>query len=154
MLPFRSAAVKGNGKTSARNNCRAIGFLFLENFLEELFLFEGHLSGFLLRSFVIVSDEVKDAVDHQKCDHAHLVEAELIRLALGRFDGDDEVTQEIVLKTGWLALAHGEGENVRRLVPLKILPIQCSDPCIAHKEDAQFCLRKSQFGQYLSEDRP
>jgi hypothetical protein len=37
---------------------------------------------------------------------------------------------------------------------LKILPIQCSDPCIAHKEDAQFCVRKSQFGQYLSEDRP
>jgi hypothetical protein len=33
------------------------------------------------------------------------------------------------------------------------LPIQCPDPCIAHKEDAQFCLRKSQFGQYLLEDR-
>jgi len=103
---------------------------------------------------VIVSDEVKDAVDHQKGDHAHLVETELTGLALGRFDGDDEVTQEIVLKTRGLTLAHGKGEDVRRLVPLKILPIQCSDPCIAHKEDAQLCLRKSQFGQYLSEDRP
>ena len=154
MVPFCSAAVKGNGKTAARNNGSTRGVLFLENFLEELLLFEGHLSGFLLRSFVIVSEEVKDAVDHQKGDHAHLVETELIRLALGRFDGDDEVTEEIVLKIRELALAHGEGEDVRRLVPLKILPIQCSDPCIAHKEDAQLCLRKSQFGQYLSEDRP
>jgi len=90
--PFCSVAVEENGRPAARNNCSTSGFLFLENFLEELLLFEGHLSGFLLRSFVIVSDEVKDAVDHQKCDHAHLVEAEQIRLALGRFDGDDEVT--------------------------------------------------------------
>ena len=103
---------------------------------------------------MIVSDEVKDAVDHQKCDHAYLVETELIRLALGRFDRNDEVTQEIGLKTRGLALAHGESEDIRRLVPLKILPIQCSDPCITHKEDAQFCLRKSQFGQYLSENCP
>ena len=153
-MPFCSAAVKRNGKTAAQNNGSTRGVLFLEDFLEELLLFVGHLSGLLLRSFVIVSEEVKDAVDHQKCDHAHLVETELIRLALGRFDGDDEVTQEIVLKTRGLALAHGEGEDVRRLVPLKVLPIQCSDPCIAHKEDAQFCLRKFQFGQYLSEDRP
>ena len=93
-------------------------------------------------------------MDHQKGDHAHLVETELTGLALGRFDGDDEVTQEIVLKTRGLTFAHGKSEDVRRLVPLKILPIQCSDPCIAHKEDAQLCLRKSQFGQYLSEDRP
>ena len=93
-------------------------------------------------------------MDHQKCDHAYLVETELIRLALGRFDRNDEVTQEIGLKTRGLALAHGESEDIRRLVPLKILPIQCSDSYITHKEDAQFCLRKSQFGQYLSEDRP
>jgi|GEM_PF-3255864 len=103
---------------------------------------------------MIVSNEVKDPVDHQKGDHAHFVETKLTGLALGRFDGDDEVTKEIGLKTRSFALAHGEGKDVRRLVPLKILPIQCSDPCIAHKEDAQFCLRKFQFGQYLSEDRP
>ena len=121
--------------------------------MEEFFLLEGHLPGLLLRSFVIISEEVKDAVDHQKCDHAHLVEAELIRLALGRFNGDDEVTQEIGLETRELALAHGKGKDVRRFVPLEILPIQCSNPCITHKEDAQFRVRKSQFGQYLSEDR-
>ena len=103
---------------------------------------------------MIVSDEVEDAVDHQKCDHAYLVETELIRLALGRFDRNDEVTQEIGLKTRGLALAHGKSEDIRRLVPLKILPIQCPNPCIAHKEDAQFCLRKFQFGQYPSQDRP
>ena len=91
-------------------------------------------------------------MDHQECDHAHLVETKLTRLALGRFNGDDEVTQEIVLKTRGLTLAHGKGEDIRRLVPLKILPIQCPDPRILHKEDAQFYLRKSQFGQYLSED--
>jgi len=103
---------------------------------------------------VIVSEEVKDAVDHQKGHHAHFVETELLRLALGRFDRDDEVTEEIRLKTRGFALAHGEGKDVCRLVPLKILPIQYADPLIAHKEDAQFCLRKFQFGQYLSESRP
>jgi len=136
VVPSCSAAVKVNGKTVARNNGSSSGVLFLEDFLEELLLFEGHLSGFLLRSLVIVSDEVKDAVDHQKGHHAHFVEAKLTGLALGRFDGDDEVTKEIGMKTRGLALTHRKGKNVRRLVPLKILPIQCSDPCIAHKEDA------------------
>ncbi len=103
---------------------------------------------------MVVPDKVKDAVDHQKGHHAHLVETELLGLALGRFNGDDEVTEEMRLKAGGFALAHGEGENVCRFVPLKILPIQYADPLIAHKEDAQFCLRKFQFGQYLSEDCP
>jgi len=63
--------------------------------LEKFLLFEGHLPGFFFRPLMLVADQVQDAVDHQKNHHLHSVEAETIRLALGRLDGNHQVAEEM-----------------------------------------------------------
>ena len=55
---------------------------FLDDVLENLLLFEGHLTSPFPRPPVFISNQMEDPMDHQKDDHSHIIETESIRLTL------------------------------------------------------------------------
>jgi len=99
---------------------------------------------------MLISHQVKNAVDHQKGDHPFVVQAESIGLAFGCVYGYDQISQKLRVKTRERAFLHGEGEDVGGLIPVQVSPIQLLDLSISNKNDTQFRLRNFQFGQYLS----
>ncbi len=92
-------------------------------------------------------------MDQKKSEHLHLTEAGGFRLGTGRFDGDDEVAEEVGVEGRKLPLTHGEGEDIGGFIPVEVTTVQFPDFLIVHKEDAQFSLRKFQADQDLS-DQP
>lgn len=48
---------------------------------------------------MFISDQVKNAVDHQKGDHSLVVQAESIGLAFGCVHGNDQISQKLRVKT-------------------------------------------------------
>ena len=88
-------------------------------------------------------------MDHQKGDHSKIVQTEPIRLTLSRLGGDDQISQKTGVQREALSFSHGEGEDIRGLVPVKVAPIQFLNLRIVNQEDAEFPFRKSQGGQYL-----
>jgi len=67
--------------------------------MEEFLLFKGHLLGPLPWTLMFISDQVKNAVDHQKGDHTLLVQVEPIGLAFGCVHGNDQISQKLRAKT-------------------------------------------------------
>jgi len=87
-------------------------------------------------------------MDYQEDNHFHFVEAEPIRLALGRLNRNHQVSQEMGMKGRELSLPHGEGQDIGRFIPTEVSPIQRLNLEIIDKQEAQLSLKKSQFGQY------
>ncbi len=77
--------------------------------LEEFTLFEGHLPGAFFRPLMLIANQVKHAMDHQKDHHFHIVETETVRLALGCFNRNHQVSEEMGMEGGELSFSHGEG---------------------------------------------
>ena len=121
----------------------------LDDGAKELFLFEGHLPSSLSRSFMLITDQVKNSVDHQKDDHGRLVQAKSLHLTPGRFHRNDQVTQEMGMKGGKFAFSHWKGKDIRRLVQVEVLLVQYSNLRIIDQQKAQLRLKKSQLSQYL-----
>ncbi len=47
-----------------------------------------------------------------------------------------------------LSLSHGEGQDIGWFIPTEVLPIQRLNLEVTHKQEAEFSLKKPQFGQY------
>jgi hypothetical protein len=114
---------------------------------EEFFLFEGHLPGPLFGPLMLIPNQVQDAMDYQKDNHFHLIEAETVRLALGRLNGNHQVTEEMGMEGREFPLPHGKGQDIGRFVPTKVSPVQRLDLEIIDKEKAELSLKKPQFRQ-------
>ncbi len=118
------------------------------NDVKEFFLLEGHLPGPFFRPLMFVSNQVKHAMDHQQDNHFHLVKTETVRLALGGFNRNHQIPQKVRLQGGKLSFSHGEGQNIGRFIAAEVLSIQCLNLEVVHKQEAEFGLKKPQFGQY------
>jgi hypothetical protein len=97
----------------------------LHNAAEKFLLFPGHLTGFLLRPFVVITDKVKNTMDHQEGNHFHLVQTKMFHLTVGRLDRDDQIPQEMGMKGGESAFSHREGKDVGRFIQSEVSPVQC-----------------------------
>ena len=106
---------------------------FLSNAVEELFLFDSHLSGFLLCPFMFITEEMKNTMDHQENDHSHLVQTKLFHLTPGCLNRNDQIPEELRMKNGEFALPHREGKDVGRFVYTEISPIQYLDLSIINQ---------------------
>jgi len=118
------------------------------NDAEEFFLFEGHLPGAFFRPLMLIANQVKHAMDHQKDHHFHIVETETARLALGCFNRNHQVSEEMRMEGRELSFSHGEGQDIGRFVPTEVLPIQGLNLKVIHEQEADLGLKKPQFGQY------
>lgn len=98
---------------------------------------------------MVVSKEMEDAVDQKKREHLHLMEAGRFGLATGRFDGDDEVAEEVWVEWHIFSLTHREGEDIGGFIPVEVMTVQLPNLSIVHQENTQFSLRKSQAHQDL-----
>jgi hypothetical protein len=115
--------------------------------VEQLFLFEGHLPGPLFSPLMLVANQVENAMDHQKDNHFHVIEAETVRLALGRLNGNHQVTEEMGMEGRKFSLPHGKGQDIGRFIPAEVSPVQRLDLEIIDKEKAELSLKKPQFRQ-------
>jgi len=84
----------------------------------------------------VIPKQVEDTMDHQKDDHSFSTETELIRLTLGCFHRNDQVSQKMGVKYSELSFPHGEGKDVGRPVTAKVSPVQFSNPGIVDEHDA------------------
>ena len=87
-------------------------------------------------------------MDHEEDDHLHRVETKPARLALSGFNGNDQIPQEVRMKGGVCSLSHWKGEDVGRLISLKVSAIEFPDLSIIDQQDAQFSIRECQVCQY------
>jgi hypothetical protein len=71
---------------------------------------------------------MEDAVDRQEQDHFHFVQAEATRLALSRFNGNDDIAEEIRMGTRELKLSGLRPGLPGKVISFHIVPL---DP--AHK---------------------
>jgi len=115
---------------------------------EQVPLFEGHLPGAFFRPLMLIADQVKHSMDHQQDHHFRTVETETVRLALGRFNRNHQISEKMRVEGGELSFSHGEGEDIGRFIPTEVLPIQPLNLAVVHKQDAELRLKKPQFGQY------
>ena len=98
---------------------------------------------------MVIADEMKDAVDHKQDEHFLIVETESIGLTLRCFYGDDQVSEHMGVQTRKLLCFHGEGKDIGRFIPMQVLPIQLLNLRVVDEDDAEFGIRKCQFGQYF-----
>ncbi len=122
----------------------------MDRSLEEFLLSGGHLAGSLFRSLVLIADQMENTMDHQQDDHSHFIETESVGLAPGRLNGYHDISQEVGMEDGKLSLPHWEGQDVRRFIPMEVPLIQRLDLKVVDKQEAELCIKKSQFGQYPS----
>ncbi len=115
---------------------------------KELFLFEGHFPSSLSRSFMLITDQVKNSVDHQKDDHRRLVQAKSLHLTPGRFHRNDQVSEEMGMQGGKFAFSHWKGKDIRRLVQIEVSSVQYSNLRVIDQQKTQLRLKKSQLSQY------
>ena len=121
--------------------------------MEEFFLFDGHLPGAFFCPLMLIANQVKHTMDHQKDDHFHFVKTEPIRLALGCLHRNHQVTEEMGME-GWkFSLPHGESQDIGRFIPAEVSTVQRLNLEIIDKKKAELSLKKPQFGQYPL-DRP
>jgi hypothetical protein len=52
------------------------------------------------------------------------------------------------MERGKLSLPHGESQDIGRLIPMEVSPIQSLDLEIIDKQKAELSFKKPQFGQY------
>ncbi len=116
--------------------------------MKEFLLLEGHLPGAFSRPLMLIANQVKHSMNHQKDNHFHIVETETVRLALGCFDRNHQVSEEMGMKGGELPFSHGEGQDIGRFIPPEVFPIQRLNLGVIHKQEAELRLKKPQFGQY------
>jgi len=88
--------------------------------LEKFSLSGGHLPSALFCPFVLIPDQVKNAMDHQQDDHPHVVETESIRLALGRLNGYHDISKEVGMQDRELSLSHGKSQDIRWFIPTEV----------------------------------
>jgi len=117
--------------------------------VKDFFLFPGHLPGVFFCSLMLIADQVKHSMDHQQNHHLHFAEAETVRLALGCFDRNHQVSEEVRMEGQEFALPHGKSEDIRGPIPSEMLPIQFPNPGIIDQQEAELGVKKPQFGQYL-----
>jgi len=120
-----------------------------------------HLLGSLLRG-IIVSQQVEDAVRQQEPNFVVQVDFVLLSLARGRFDGDDDVSEQLAHDLTRMYCAHDrsgaaasrgsgrserrvgmlialrEGENIGGPVLPAIVPIENVNRRIIRQENAHF----------------
>jgi len=122
----------------------------LYHLIEEFTLFEGHFAGAFSRPFVLIANQVKHSMDHQKDNHFLIVEAETVRLVLGCFNGNHQVSEEVGMEGREFTVPHGKSEDIGGSISSEMLPIQFSNPGIVDQQDAELRVKKPQFGQYPS----
>ena len=118
---------------------------------EQFLLLPSHLPGSFSCSFMLITDQVKEAMDHEKEDRFHVIKAKSGRLAPGCIHGDNEVAEKLGVEDRKFSFLHWKGNDVGRAVPMKILPVQLSNPGIIDEQDGEFGLRELQAGQHLSD---
>jgi len=99
---------------------------------------------------MLIANQVKHSMDHQKDNHFLIAKTETVRLALGRLGRNYQVSEEMGVEGRELAFSHGEGEDIGRSIPSEMLPIQFPNPGIVDQQDAELRVKKPQFGQYPS----
>ncbi len=72
-------------------------------------LFEGHLPGAFFRPLMLITDQVKHSMDHQQDHHFLAVETETVRLALGRFNRNHQISEKVGVEGRKLSFSHREG---------------------------------------------
>ncbi len=77
-------------------------------------------------------------MNHQEDEHFQLIETESLGLALGRLNGNHDVSEEIGLQGRELPFSHREGQDIRWFIPAEVSLIQCLDLEIIDKQEAQF----------------
>jgi len=96
---------------------------FLSNTTEKFFLFDGHFLTSPLRFLVLVTEKMKNAMDHQKGDHLHLVQTKSFLLAQGCLNGNDQIPQKMGMKNREFPFPHREGKDIGRFVSMEVSPI-------------------------------
>jgi hypothetical protein len=115
-------------------------------FLEECFLFDGHFARSLSRPLVLISVQVKNAVDHEEDQHLHRIQAKSIGLASSCLYRNGQVTQKMGMQGRALSLPHREGKDIGRFVSMEVSTIQFLNLDIIDQQDTEFGIRKCQFG--------
>ena len=104
--------------------------------MEKFFLFDGHVLTSPLRFLVLVTEKMKNAMDHQKGDHLHLVQTKSFHLTPGCLNRNDQIPEELRMKNGEFAFPHREGKDVGGFVYTEISPIQYLDLSIINQKKA------------------
>ena len=87
-------------------------------------------------------------MDHQEGDHFHRAKTRSFRLALGRLNRNDQISEEMGMEVWKLALPHRESEDIGRFVPAKVPAVQFLNLDIIDQQEAEFSVKKPQVGQY------
>jgi hypothetical protein len=122
--------------------------LFFDGMLEEFFLFDGHFARSFSRSLVFISDQMKNAMDHEEDKHLHRVQAKSIGLALSCLYRNRQVTEKMGMKGGILSFPHREGEDIGGFVSMEVSTIQFLNLDIIDQQDTELGIRKCQVDQY------
>ncbi|OGP93269.1 MAG: hypothetical protein A2156_07020 [Deltaproteobacteria bacterium RBG_16_48_10] len=96
---------------------------------------------------MVITQQVKDTVDHQEDDHLPFLQTETIRLTPSRVRGDDHIAQKLRVKGRELALPHGKGKDIGGFVTTEISTIQFLNLAVVDKGDAEFGILKDEAGQ-------
>ena len=111
-----------------------------QQFLTSLF----HLAGGKIIPFVVVAEEVQDAM-HQKTIHHRLQRgARLFRLAPGGRKGDHYVSEQVGVQVAELPLPHGEGQDVGGTTALQVAPVERAYLFVPDQYYAEFAVRTGQ----------
>ena len=94
-------------------------------------------------ALMIIAKKMKDAVQQQEIEFAGQREAGFRRIA-GRGSGrDHHIAEEKSFPTDLFAFLLGKRDNIGRLVPLQVVPVDLADPPVADNENRQLGVRTS-----------
>ena len=114
---------------------------------KNLFFFGKHLCCLISGYFMVVTEQVDEAMDQQPHQSLMAGDTFLDRLAIGGINRDNDIAQQIV--AGIFIVLHRERKNIGWPFFLPVIAVQGGHALIINQQDAQFC-----FGQAVSQEEP
>ncbi len=112
--------------------------------LQQGIFFTAHLTGLSGAAFVIIPDQMEQAVNEQSLNLAAERVAKLPRLSRRNGDGNDDIPQQVRLNLPELSLSERKGEHVGGPVDSAITAVEGAHGAVTGEQDAQLCLRKTE----------
>lgn len=92
---------------------------------------------------MVIAEEMKDAVQQQKIELTGQRQAGFRRIARRGLGRDHHIAEEERFSSDLFPFLLGKGDDVGRLVPLQVVPVDLADAPVADDENRQLGIRTS-----------
>ena len=92
---------------------------------------------------MVIAEKMEDAVQQQEIEFTGERETGFRRIAGRSLGRDHDIAEEERFSSDHLPLLLGKGDDISRLVPLQVVPVDLADEPVADNENRQLGVRTS-----------